>query len=132
MKTNTFLLHSELAEAILWSVPALIADLDTGEIYWASETLEQMFGYVVCGELTGKNVDDLVPKRLRKRHEGHRASYATKPRARPMGIDLDLFGLREDGSEFPVYITLKPRVINGVRCVVAICFPKPEKVITAS
>jgi PAS domain S-box-containing protein len=68
---------------------------------------EKQFGYR-RDELVGKSVDILVPERFRHRHGGHRARYAAKPQLRPMGQGLDLYGLRKNGEEFPVEISLSP------------------------
>ena len=56
-------------------------------------------------ECTSKH---LVPERFRGRHPSHRENYNAHPRARQMGAAMNLFGLRKDGTEFPVDIMLKP------------------------
>lgn len=127
MPQNLYLPRVELADAILSAVPALVVSLEDGTILWASEVLEQMFGFTVFGELAGRNVDELVPESFREHHKTYREEYAKKPRARPMGANLDLYGKHQDGFNFPVYILLRPRVINGTRCVVVVCFRKPEQ-----
>ena len=50
----------------------------------------------------------LIPRRLRAQHRNHVKHYSRDAEARPMGGDLELFGLRKDGSEFPVEISLGP------------------------
>ena len=66
-----------------------------------------MFGYPRA-ELIGQPVELLVPSRQKEVHIENRARYTAKPKARPMGVGLDLSGRRKDGSEFPVEISLSP------------------------
>ncbi|MBI2843289.1 MAG: PAS domain S-box protein [Armatimonadetes bacterium] len=68
---------------------------------------EELFGYSQQ-ELIGKTVETLVPERYRDVHVKHRSGYTDAPRSRPMGVGLELYGRRKDGSEFPVEISLSP------------------------
>jgi PAS domain S-box-containing protein len=79
----------------------------TGHIVIANTQAERLFGYA-DGELRGMLVDTLLPMRYRQAHVGHRSSYFQQPRKRSMGSGLDLAGLRKDGSEFPIEISLSP------------------------
>lgn len=101
------LLKSEpMAQAILESATEGILLIDaTGRIILANPAAERMFGYP-RGGLLGRPLEILLPERLRGAHVGHRMGYFAGPRARPMGIGLDLYGRREDGAEFPVEISL--------------------------
>ncbi len=60
------------------------------------------------GELAGQPIENLLPERFREHHPAHREGYNKHPRTRSMGGGLNLFGLRKDGSEFPVDIMLRP------------------------
>lgn len=79
----------------------------TGRIVLANTQMSQLFGYE-RHTLRGKPVEILMPQRFRQSHVSHRAGFSGQPRARPMGRGLELFGLREDGSEFPIEISLNP------------------------
>ena len=79
----------------------------TGHIVFANEHAETLFGYG-RGELHGKPIETLLPPRFRTAHLAHRGRYFEQPRTRAMGAGLDLYGLRRDGTEFPVEISLSP------------------------
>lgn len=68
---------------------------------------EKWFGYA-RDELLGQSVEQLVPERFREQHPNNRQHYLANPIARPMGAELELYGRRNDGSEFPVEISLSP------------------------
>ena len=79
----------------------------TGHIVIANSQAERLFGYD-DGELRGLPVDQLLPERYRGAHVQHRFNYFRQPRKRAMGSGLDLSGLRKDGTEFPIEISLSP------------------------
>jgi PAS domain S-box-containing protein len=88
-----------------------------GHVLLANRAAETMFGYDRA-TLVGLGVDALVPDGRRHAHRGHRSAYDTSPRTRPMGVDLDLWARRADGSEFPVEISLSPIALgDGARTV---------------
>jgi PAS domain S-box-containing protein len=87
---------------------------NSGTILLVNTRAEQMFDYP-RQELIGKPHSVLIPERFRKIHEEHEAKFFAEPRIRPMGQLLDLAGLRRDGSEFPLEISLSfVETINGV------------------
>lgn len=89
----------------------ILIDADGLVINVNSQT-ELLFGYTRA-ELEGKPLEILLPERFRSAHLHHRDEYAATPRTRPMGTGLSLFGLRKDGTEFAVDISLSPLLFNG-------------------
>ena len=96
----------------------IVVDRD-GSIIYANAQAGRLFDYEP-GELLGKRVESLIPQRYRDAHTRYRARYAEEPRVRPMGIGLDLRGLRRDGTEFPVEIALGPAWVQGDLTVTAV------------
>jgi len=95
-------------QAILDAAPDAILIVNRqGRIDFASAQMEKLFGYS-CSEIVGASVDTLVPLRFRGTHGGHRHGFFNAPRTREMGIGRELFGLRKDGSEFSIEISLSP------------------------
>ena len=78
-----------------------------GWIILVNAQTEKMFGYR-RDELIGKSMEVLVPVRMRATHPAYRNTFFEAPSARPMGAGRDLFGLRKDGTEFPIEIGLNP------------------------
>ncbi|MBI2958594.1 MAG: PAS domain S-box protein [Chloroflexi bacterium] len=93
------------------SPDALIIVDQQGRITRMNAQAEELFGYA-RGDLLGKDHGALVPQRLLDRHATEVKAYMEKPRARVMGIGLDLWGRRKDGSEFPADIDLGPLEIS--------------------
>lgn len=106
---------------LLESMPDGILMVDQeGRIVHSNSQAEALFGYQK-GELRGQSIEQLLPGRFRGMHAGHRSNYFGQPRPRTMGMGLELYGLRKDGTEFPVEISLSPmRTEDGTLVVSAI------------
>ncbi len=91
---------------------AVIVSGPDGSIQYVNRMTETLFGYARA-ELVGRLIEVLIPARLRTAHRSHRDTYFAAPRLRPMGLGLQLTGLRKNGTEFPLEISLAPFSFNA-------------------
>jgi PAS domain S-box-containing protein len=97
-----------LSTGLLETLPDAVVAVDGGgTIVQVNSQAQELFGYE-RDELIGQKVEMLVPEGQRREHHHHREGFARAPKTRRMGAELDLYGRRRDGSEFPVEISLSP------------------------
>jgi PAS domain S-box-containing protein len=93
---------------LLEALPDAVVAVDPhGTIVQVNSQAQELFGYK-RSKMVGQKVEMLVPESDRGQHHHHRESYSKTPKTRRMGANLDLYGRRSDGSEFPVEISLSP------------------------
>jgi len=83
-----------------------------GIVQLVNHRTNEMFGYQ-GNELIGKQMEMLLPDKYRKSHVVNRDSYTKHPKRRSMGMGMDLWGKRKDGTEFPVEVSLNHFEANG-------------------
>ena len=78
-----------------------------GEIVLVNAQTEKVFGYT-RRELFRQRVEMLIPQRFQQQHPGLRTQLFGDSKGRPQGAALEICGLRKDGTEFPVEISVAP------------------------
>ncbi len=91
----------------LYATEGILVVNDSGHITRINPSAEKLFGYDK-GELVNQKIEVLIPSRLSDKHIHHREKYGHNPHARSMGAGMELYGLKKNGSEFPVEISLSP------------------------
>ncbi|SFQ47566.1 PAS domain-containing sensor histidine kinase [Parafilimonas terrae] len=89
-----------------------------GSIINFNRKAESDFGYTK-EEVLGKPVDILLPQSLKSKHEHYRSGFYKHPSPRAMGAGRDLYGLKKDGSVFPVEVSLSNYTIENSIFVIA-------------
>jgi PAS domain S-box-containing protein len=93
-------------ENLLEAVPDALVGMDQeGVIRFVNRQTESLFGYD-RDQLIGRPVETLVPESLWQIYAQHRENYFTDPRTRSSGLDVELIGRHQDGTEFPINISL--------------------------
>ncbi|MAU16813.1 MAG: PAS domain-containing sensor histidine kinase [Muricauda sp.] len=96
------------------------------QITASNNAANKMFAYET-GELVGKPLDILIPKKSRNKHDTLVSGFMSKGQARQMGQGLDLVGLRKDGEEFPLEISLSPFNLRQKKYVLALVMDITER-----
>ena len=89
-----------------------------GNIILANQQALSLFEYGL-NEMTGIKVESLIPSMFNEKHEHHRNHFEKKPENRPMGKGMQLVGMKKDGSEFAVEISLGHYMIENEPYVIA-------------
>lgn len=105
---------------------SIIISDKSGKIIKANPSSEKLFGYEL-GELVGKKIEDLVPRKHQHNHVQHREKYNHNPHSRAMGKNMDLFAKRKDETEFPVEISLSYYTQNNNTYVIAFIIDNTER-----
>jgi protein-histidine pros-kinase len=109
----------EKFRSLLEAAPdAIVIVNEGGRIVLVNSQAERLFGYQRA-EILDQPVEILVPSALRVAHQRHRQAFFGEPHVRRMGVGLTLSGLRKDGTEFPVEISLSPLETDEGRLVTA-------------
>jgi len=107
--------QAQLSNVIASAMDAIIT-LDAGQnIVLFNKAAESMFGWEI-DDMRGKNIDELIPERYRPSHSKYLAAFrsAADNRTGEMRESRKGYGLRKDGSEFPVDGSISHMSVDGV------------------
>jgi PAS domain S-box-containing protein len=79
----------------------------SGRMLLVNAQLAEMFGYEEA-ELIGREVEELMPEARRVPHRARREQFETTPKRCVMASGHDLLGRRQNGTEFPIEVSLSP------------------------
>jgi PAS domain S-box-containing protein len=127
--------HQELREgeqrleAIVHSAMDAIITLDgNGHIVLFNEAAEAMFGRPASAAVGGP-LEPLLPERFRAPHHHHLERFRTTgTTSRRMGMQTQLWGLRADGSEFPIEASISQTYVAGQQLLTVILRDVTERV----
>ena len=107
----------------------MVACDSDGRIIELNSRCLQIFGYE-RDELIGKTIEKLIPARFRSSHQDQREGFLTAPSSRAMRTGRDIWGLRKDGSEVPVEVSLSTVEPNGLKLALASIRDRSERLLT--
>ena len=84
---------------------AIVSADSAGRIVFFNQSAEKMFGYG-NSEMEGRSLVQLMPERYRSAHERGMARVLETGTTRILGSTVELHGLRRDGTEFPIELSL--------------------------
>lgn len=121
MQNNFFnITNINMVKDLIEIIPDAIIIIDnTGKIIFINSLTEKIFSYKK-EDLINKQIEILIPERFKKNHIIFRDNYLTKPKIRPMGSMRDLFGLKQDGVEIPIEVSLSPLVSNEETFIISV------------
>lgn len=110
---NAEVLREFLIQMVNRLSEAILIVNDKGIIIFSNPRTLEMFGYEPQ-QLEGQRMEILIPHHLRAIHNLHHTSYMNNPRPRPMGAkEIELVGLKRDGTVFPIEVSLNPIEYNS-------------------
>ena len=86
---------------------AIVLVNQSNTIVLVNAQAERLFGYSL-NELIGKQTEILFSEPCRSQHRDQHSRFIAAPLRQPLAANLELFGLRKDGSEFLAEIRLSP------------------------
>ena len=120
----------DIFKVLLGSVSEGVIVVDEYQnIVEANTSAEKMFGYDK-GELLNNHLNTLISNNYHVGHSAHFKEFMKRKERRQMGEGRDIFGLRKDGSTFPLEAGLNPFTIYGKDYVMTLVIDITQRKIT--
>lgn len=98
--------YKKKLDKLLDSSPDALVFISTdGKINMVNSQFKNLFGYT-RDEIAGEELEILIPERFREKHREFIKNFFKDPQPRPMGTNLEIYGLKKNGDEFPADIEL--------------------------
>jgi len=109
-KTRHTIPHLEKIAEII--PDAIISTNDKGNIIFWNPPAEKIFGYT-RDEILGKNVTTIMPKKYIDAYKKGLKNYLKTNKGNVIGQTVELNGLKKDGKEFPIELSLFSWIENN-------------------
>jgi two-component system sensor kinase FixL len=84
---------------------AIVSADSSGQIRYVNKGAERIFGYAAA-EMVGRPLTLIMPRQFHDRHREGMKRYLAGGEAHVIGKTVELAGLRKDGTEFPLELSL--------------------------
>jgi len=119
MSAELVRINAKMSAIVDHAVDGIITINQQGIIESFNPAAEQLFGYT-CDEVTGKNITMLMPERYRQRHRHSLEHYLHVSDSNIVGNSLDVHGLKKDGAEFPIDLSISTMLMEKQRSFIGI------------
>jgi PAS domain S-box-containing protein len=116
----------QLRAVVDTAVDGVILINSRGHVLMFNPACERLFGYL-ADEVVGQNVRMLMPEPYRHEHDSYLANYRETGAAKIIGIGREVRGLRKDGSEFPMDLSVGEAKQEGESIFVGIIHDLTER-----
>ncbi len=103
-----------LAAVVESAVDGIIVIDARGRVEKMNPAAERLFGYAEA-EVLGRNVTMLMPSPYREEHDSYLSRYLSTGNATIIGIGREVTGLRRDGTQFPLHLSVGEMSLDGER-----------------
>ncbi len=119
--------EARLRSVVESAVDAIIVIDARGRLESFNPAAERLFGYAAA-EVTGKNVNVLMPTPYREEHDGYLSRYLETGTQKVIGVGREVTGLKKDGSTFPLHLSVGEMTVDGERCFTGILHDLTDRV----